>query len=240
MKGILFLREGTDTSLEVQEALCGQQAALLGVVQGERHVHTGKALSGRHSGSWTMSQRAEPELFAAVRSVGPGDVFVAVAPRFVSPEPVAASVVHFAVDDVGGSVHWAQPGDPSVLTLSGVVMQLSHFRRSLDVLSKGRARAASRSLVAGAWPGGTVPFGYELAPGKDGASFLRRVTAQQVVIDRMEELRNEGNSYRGIAAVLAEEGVYPPRGGAVWQPNSIRRALSRREHYDEVALPAKE
>lgn len=222
---ILFLREGTDKSVEEQQALCASVAAENGLAVTETRIYTGKKLRGRQSGSWALSRRGQPELTAAITAINRGDRLVVVNPDCLDTEPLAAVSIDYAVRAGGGGLLFADPAHPSVYAFRGASSVLEQHHRTVKALTK---TPTSRTPLPGerVWMGGAVPFGYKLAG--EGQPFLVPVREEQKVIDRMAELKNEGLSLRKISAALASEGHFPPRGGDRWQPNSIGRALKRR------------
>lgn len=227
---VIFVREGEDITPKKQEALCRDFVASSGLSGAEVYVFCGKALKRRAHGSWALTRRGQPELFAAVVAVRENDTFLSVAPRFIDHEPLGAASIGFSVDAVGGRMAFADAVDSSVLQFGAMQSMFANYNRTLEefkVQPKERTRLPATGKIR--FSGGMVPFGYELVNDGVVEPYLAPIPEQQAVINRMAELRNEGLSYRAIGSRLAEEGHFPPRRGAVWQPNSIKRALSRLE-----------
>tara|TARA_R110002110_G_scaffold25895_4_gene95885 strand:+ start:537 stop:1307 length:771 start_codon:yes stop_codon:yes gene_type:complete len=225
---VIFVREGEDITPKKQEALCRDFVASSELAGAEVYVFCGKPLRRRQHGSWALTRRGQPELFAAVVAVRADDTFLAVAPRFIDHEPLGAASLGFSIDAVGGRMAFADPVDSSVLQFGAMQSMFANYNRTLQefkVQPKERTRLPATGQIR--FSGGMVPYGYELVNDGVVEPYLVPIPEQQAVINRMAELRNEGLSYRAIGSQLAEEGHFPPRRGAIWQPNSIKRALSR-------------
>lgn len=67
---------------------------------------------------------------------------------------------------------------------------------------------------------GSTPYGFE----RVGDALVPH-SGQQAVIRQMRECREEGWSYREIAAVLNEAGVQTKAGGQRWHPTTVRKVL---------------
>jgi len=68
---------------------------------------------------------------------------------------------------------------------------------------------------------GQVPYGFERVGG-----ILQPDPMQQFVLKRIHELRENGASLSEIARQLVDSAI-PTRNGGTWQPNTIRKILSR-------------
>ena len=77
-------------------------------------------------------------------------------------------------------------------------------------------KAEQGGYAHGAPPLGFRAEGGELVPDPD----------EQAAVQRIVELRAEGESLRQIAAALTAEGFTPKRGGA-WHPQQVARVLDR-------------
>lgn len=76
--------------------------------------------------------------------------------------------------------------------------------------------------------GGTVPFGYTL--GLKGKLF--ELPKEQEVICLMNELKQNGLSYRGIAKELEKQCIKTKTGGFKWYGNTVKNILSFKENFD--------
>lgn len=76
--------------------------------------------------------------------------------------------------------------------------------------------------------GGTVPFGYTL--GLKGKLF--ELPKEQEVISLMNELKQNGLSYRGIAKELEKQCIKTKTGGFKWYGNTVKNILSFKENFD--------
>ena len=71
---------------------------------------------------------------------------------------------------------------------------------------------------------GLVPFGYRRVAGK-----LEPDQEEQAIVGKMRSWKEAGESYRGIARRLQEEGIKPRRPGYGWNAATIRVILRRQE-----------
>ena len=95
----------------------------------------------------------------------------------------------------------------------------------VDRMQGGR-RAKGR---AGGYVGGGRlhrRYGYQLEKDEHGRTVYVSHEPEQQVIRRMRELRDEGMTYRAIAAELGREGYEPPAGQA-WYASAVQRILAR-------------
>ena len=76
--------------------------------------------------------------------------------------------------------------------------------------------------------GGTVPYGYTL--GLKGKLF--ELPKEQEVIILMNELKQNGLSYRGIAKELEKKCIRTKTGGFKWYGNTVKNILSFKENFD--------
>lgn len=80
-----------------------------------------------------------------------------------------------------------------------------------------------RKVEQGGYVGGQPPFGYRA----EGRSLVSD-DDEQVVLERIRELRAEGLSFRAIAARLNVEGV-KPRASTSWYPGTVGPVVARLE-----------
>jgi DNA invertase Pin-like site-specific DNA recombinase len=112
------------------------------------------------------------------------------------------------------------PDDPmrtAMRQMAGVFAQLERAM-TIKRMRNGRAAKAEQGGYAGY---GSPSFG-QRAEGKE----LVPDEYEAATITRMRELRDEGLSYRLIAARLNEEGLKSKRGGS-WHPMTVQRVLER-------------
>lgn len=126
----------------------------------------------------------------------------------------------FSLGD-GGEVLEDDPDDPmrtAIRQMRGVFAQLE---RGLirQRMAKGKREKSSQ----GGYVGGAPPFGFT----SDHQGSLVTNAQTQATLARMAELRQSGESLRGIITALQAEGHPAPRGGR-WHPASVARILARR------------
>ncbi len=123
---------------------------------------------------------------------------------------------------VEGKIKRDDPDDPHRTFLRQVLGAAAQLGRGLVAarLQGGRRRKAAQ----GGWVGGhrlRRRYGYEVID-----SAYVPVESEQTVISRMRELREEGKTYRDVAAALDGDGVASP-GGGTWGFSAVRKILAR-------------
>lgn len=121
-----------------------------------------------------------------------------------------------------GEVLQDDPDDPMRTAMRQMVGVFAQLERAMIVARMTAGRRAKRER-GGFASFGSPSFG-QRAEGKE----LVRDGAEQVVIARMVELRDEGQSLRAISATLNLEGLRPKR-AEQWYPETVRRVLRRLE-----------
>ena len=117
----------------------------------------------------------------------------------------------FLVDD---------PQDPSRKMIRQILGVVSEYERSMIALRLRSAR--DRKARNGGYAGfGSPAYGLRSVRGE-----LVPVDDEQVTIQRIRALRDDGRSIRETIALLREENLRPKRGGA-WHPTTISRILAR-------------
>ena len=118
--------------------------------------------------------------------------------------------------------------DPSMKMLRTIMHAYAEFDRAVR---NARTRAGMlRNQRNGRRQSAECPYGWTTDPDSelneyDRPSGMQPVESEQRAIERMQTLREAGDSYRKICETLTVEG-YPPR-GANWHPASVRRILNR-------------
>jgi len=118
--------------------------------------------------------------------------------------------------------------DPSMKMLRTIMHAYAEFDRAVR---NARTRAGMlRNQRNGRRQSAECPYGWTTDPDSelneyDRPSGMQPVESEQRAIERMQTLREAGDSYRKICSTLTVEG-YPPR-GANWHPASVRRILNR-------------
>jgi DNA invertase Pin-like site-specific DNA recombinase len=119
------------------------------------------------------------------------------------------------------------PGDPSRRLIRQILGAVAEYERAMIRLRLTAGK--NRKREEGGWLGGAPPYGWRIVD-----SELVQAEEEQAQIDLMRVARAGGASYRAIARLLNEAGVPPPRGGARWYENSVRRILERTERTGRV------
>jgi len=91
-----------------------------------------------------------------------------------------------------------------------------------DLVGERTAAALAHLRGQGRRISGKVPFGFDL----EGDRLIPNV-GERSVLERIQSLRAEGRSLRGIAAELEREGVRTKSGGATWAPKVLASVLRR-------------
>ena len=134
----------------------------------------------------------------------------------------------FAVDggqDGSGLVLADDPNEPTRKLVRRILGLVSEYERDLMAkrLSDGRRRKAEDGLHAG----GTYRFGTTGGQTADGKRDAVPVPGEQATVARILELRQQGESYRSIAATLDAEGRKPRRAKSGWSAMSVRNIAER-------------
>jgi DNA invertase Pin-like site-specific DNA recombinase len=118
-----------------------------------------------------------------------------------------------------GEVAQDDPDDPMRTAMRQMMGVFGQLERAMIVARLRRGRRVKAEL--GGREVGAAPFGFRA----EGGALVKNENEQQV-IERMQEMRSSGNSYRQIADALNSDGT-PPKRGNRWHPMSVRRVLER-------------
>lgn len=99
---------------------------------------------------------------------------------------------------------------------------LAEFER--DQIAE-RTTTAMRHKKAAGERVGKVPFGFDLAA--DGVTLTRNEN-EQTILDMIHQLREAGESLRGIAAELNRRGIATKDGKASWSHSTVQRLVARK------------
>lgn len=102
-----------------------------------------------------------------------------------------------------------------------LIATFAEFERNLI---GDRTREALASKKADGYRVGEVPLGFEA----DDDGLLVPVEDEQRVVNRILDLREQGNGYLRIAKQLNREGV-PAKKGGKWYPKTVRGVLQQQE-----------
>jgi DNA invertase Pin-like site-specific DNA recombinase len=105
------------------------------------------------------------------------------------------------------------------LTLLGAVAELERNLISERTATSLKFKKAHRQAY------GPVPYGWE-RQGDD----LMPIEAEQAIIRQMKAWRQEGRSYRDIAAALNEAGIRTKAGSGKWHPSVVNKILRNDLH----------
>ena len=102
-----------------------------------------------------------------------------------------------------------------------VLMSVAQWER--ETIGERTSAAMAHMKAEGAYTGGRAPYGWQA----DAEGKLHPVAAEQAAIVLAQQLHAEGNSLRGVGALLAEAG-HLPRSGGTWHASSVRVVLAAR------------
>jgi DNA invertase Pin-like site-specific DNA recombinase len=190
--------------------------------------------------SGTVDGDERPALAEALAMVATGDVDGILAPnmdrlaRELTVQEGALTVIwahggrFFTVDQ--GEVLPDDESDPTRKFIRQVMGAAAELERGLIVKRLKSGRAAKKA--SGKYAGGAPAYGQKATGGALAAD-----DAEAEVLERVQQLREEGASLRAIATALNEDGIPTKRGGR-WQPNTVARILdpAAREADAERAL----
>jgi DNA invertase Pin-like site-specific DNA recombinase len=123
----------------------------------------------------------------------------------------------FSVDT--GEVLQDDPDDPMRTAMRQMVGVFAELERRM--INKRLRDGQRHKAELGGYAGGQPPFGFSA---EDGV--LVKVSTEQAALARISELRNNGLSFRQIAAALDAEG-FGPRGGGRWAPRTLSGIAKR-------------
>ncbi|MGO9963010.1 MAG: recombinase family protein [Acidimicrobiales bacterium] len=227
MKVIAYVRVSTSQQAEEGLGLEVQEQAIRSWARAHRHKIVAVVADQGVSGTKELDDR--PGLAEALAMVGNGfvgGICVArldrLARDLVLQEQLLAEVRRQGGDVFTTSTAEAgyltdDPDDPSRRLIRQVLGAIFEYERAMIGLRlrAGRRRKAEK----GGFAYGSPPLGWRAERGQ-----LVVDDAESAALARMVELRNCGESLRGIATVLADEGHRTKR-GARWHPQTVARAL---------------
>ncbi|WP_267209897.1 recombinase family protein [Chelatococcus asaccharovorans] len=203
----------SERSIEDQQALCRDYAArhdMVVVMEFADRARSGGSVIGR-DGLLNMVDAARENKF---------DVLVVEALDRISRDMEDLAAIHKRLTFAGIDIIAVHDGVADTVTvgLRGLVGQL--YRE--DNARKVR-RGMSGVIRDGRHAGGRS-YGYRPVLGEPGR--LEIVESEAVVVRRIFDLYQQGNSPRTIAGILNREGVRPPR-GARWNASTINGNVKR-------------
>lgn len=207
-------------SCEVQAAYCEQLAAKKGYALAGAFAD--KAVSG--------ADEDRPNLWAAVKRLGKGDVLVVYHPDRLARNLYLMEIIRRSVEERGATIE-AATGDvegsgPEVVMVRQVLASIAEYMRKSGALKtkyaildkQRRGQRMSRH----------APYGWRIPAGYTKANKLpmEPVPAEQQAIERMRELAAAGETFAGIAAALDKEMPEAARAGK-WNTKSVWKILRR-------------
>ena len=212
-------------SVERQLTVLREYCADHGIeVMGE---HSDEALSG--------ADHDRPGLWDAVSDLKRGWILIVRNIDRLARDAMLAMVIEDKITRKGCTILSTENGDsvdrdedPTAKFTRTVLHAVAELDRQIR---NARTRAGMlRNQRNGRRQSAECPYGWTTAPDSelneyDRPSGMQPVESEQRAIERMQTLREAGDSYRKICETLTVEG-YPPR-GANWHPASVRRILNR-------------
>jgi len=174
------------------------------------------------SGSSEIESR--PELIAALAELKVRQAGVLVVARRdrLARDTLVAQLIERAAGRVGAVVASADGvgngGDPASRMLRSILDAVAEYERQVI---RGRIRAALAVKKGRRERVGSVPYGWHLA---DDDVRLLPVEAEQAVVQQARQLRQEGATFRAIAAELGQRG-HVSRTGKMFDPTQVRRMV---------------
>jgi len=223
MSVIAYLRSSTDNN---EDSLPAQLDACKAAFPDIDAVYEDKGLSG------ALSVADRPGLSAAIAALEPGDVLVVHRLDRLARELHVSEAALALIWKAGARCFEAvgprevpqdDPDDPVRTMIRQILGSVAEYERKM--IRARVVRGRRRKAATGGYIGGNRlhrKYGYELIGGE-----YVPIEAEQAVIERSTRLRDDGLSYRQIAAALTAEGIEPPSSGR-WHDNSIRRILAAR------------
>ncbi len=213
------VREGV--SLDAQEARLRAYATAQGLDEVRLYRDEGV------SGSKALGER--PEGAAMLAAIAAGEVQHVLAFKLDRLFRDAVNCLETVRDwDRGGvAMHLVDLGGQAVNTGSavgrfflGMLAGVAELERNLIA---ERTSAALRHKIARGERVGAPPYGY--AATGDGTAWVP-VHSEQVALESMRRLRDDGRTYAAISAALNASEVPTKRGGR-WHPATVQQAISR-------------
>jgi DNA invertase Pin-like site-specific DNA recombinase len=123
----------------------------------------------------------------------------------------------FTVDS--GEVLADDPDDPMRTAMRQMAGVFAELERRMVVKRLRDGRQTKRQK--GGYAGDGIPYGFRA----EGAELVPDEVEQRLV-ERVQKLRADGASYRGVCATLDAEG-FRPRRAARWSPATVRKIAQR-------------
>lgn len=217
-----YYRVSTNDQAESGAGLAAQAAAIEAFAAKAGHTITAAFTDAGVSGAAGIEDR--PGLMAAVAGLRRGDGLVISKRDRLGRDAMAVLMIERAVAKRGAVILSADgignSDDAGSVFMKSVVDAAAVYERNLI---KARTKAALAAKRKAGERTGEIPFGWTM----DDAGNLVAVAAEQIVLERIQALRNEGVSLRKIAAILTEAGVLTKKGKTTWYAETIRSILER-------------
>lgn len=178
--------------------------------------------------SGTVDADERPELSKALAMVAAGQVHGIVAPNMdrIARELTVQEAALMVIWAHGGRVFTVDQGeivaddddDPMRKFVRQVMGAAAELERGLIVKRLKSGRLAKKA--AGGYAGGAPAYGQQAVD-----KTLKADPAEAAALARVQQMRDDGMSYRAIAAALNADGV-PTKRGKQWQPNTVVRMLN--------------
>jgi site-specific DNA recombinase len=111
---------------------------------------------------------------------------------------------------------------PEDIMMRQVLAAFSEYER--QVIS-ARTKAALQSRIRlGKKIGRWTPYGFELDPDREG--YVRRCEREQVVLEDIMRMADEGYALNAIARELNNAGI-PSKTGKTWSHNAVKKIIAR-------------
>ncbi|HYE72360.1 MAG TPA: recombinase family protein [Blastocatellia bacterium] len=186
-----------------------------------------------YSGALSVSNR--PALTSALAAAGKGDVFIVSKRDRLGRDMLVTLTIEQLLKKKGVRlVSVAGEGTDSgdeitaliLRTISDLFAQVERETISLRTRNALAIKRARGERV------GSVPYGFRLD--EDGQSLLID-PKEEVAVNRIVRLRNDGHTYRSIGAELKKENLLPRR-ASNWHPVQIRRIYERARIETQLTL----
>lgn len=168
------------------------------------------------------------ELMKMMSDIHRGDIIVVFKLDRLSRDVIEMTQIHRDICQCGAQIHSLNDSgcdDEFTVSLMGLIANKERSDISKRVKARLHAKRDKRERIS-RW----IPYGYDLS--EDGIN-LHVNEDEQVVIQKMIKLLNEGYSYQMIEDVLFEEGVRT-RKGTPLKKMSIYRVLKREGYQRDV------
>jgi DNA invertase Pin-like site-specific DNA recombinase len=232
MRYVVYLRVSTDAQADSGQGLDIQEAACRKWLREGRHKLVEVCSDAGRSGSLDVGHR--PGLARAVALVGADRADGVLVHRLdrlardlVLQEQLLAELHRrgkqlASVDLTENASLLYSPDDPTRALVRRMLGSIAQYER--EVIRLRLMAGRERKQLLGGYAGGMPPYGWAAVRGE-----LVKIPAEQSGIRLMRRLRDEGQSYRAIAAELERRGVRARGGRKHWRPATILDILKRAE-----------